>query len=346
MTTAPALPSRRTPFGRPGLREPSPSQVLAVALLLLLATSHLAITDQFFSRASLSTLTPFLGIVAIVAIGQGLVIGTGGVDLSAPAVIALMGSLLLKESAGQNAGLVHSLVVCGLACLVTGLVNGWLIEVMHLNSLVVTLVTGQLIAGATRLYRGDVFNVTRVPPRLSEAAGAGVAGISYLLVAALIFAISLAVFMRRTVPGRRLVASSANSRTATLAGLRASRFRVGAYVLATLTFGAAGVLAAGQVGTPDLTLGDPYLLAGIVAVVLGGASLAGGSVSPIATLLAAVWIAVLDFNLQVSGVSTGTRYVVQGLVLLLGLALVFLAREGSRKRSAGRERHDNTKGSV
>jgi len=92
------------------------------------------------------------------------------------------------------------------------------------------------------------------------------------------------------------------------------------------------VLAAGQVGTPDLTLGDPYLLASVVAVVLGGAVLTGGRVSPVATLLGAVFITVLDYDLRVEGYSAGVRLVVQGAVLALGLTLVFVLQNLPRIR--------------
>jgi ribose transport system permease protein len=314
----------------------TPLTVIATAVVLLLIISQLVVTSNFFTLGSMSTLTPLVGIMIIVATGQAFVISTGGIDLSVPAVIALMGSIILKESAEQSGNLAQAVVLCVAACTVIGLINGVLVEFLRLNALVVTLAVGQLVAGATRLYRGDVLTFTNVPKNLSDAAGAGVGGVSYLLFAAIAFALIATFFLHRIVPGRRLVASSAAARAATLAGVRARGYRVLAYVLAALAYGAGGVLAAGQVSTPDLTLGDPYLLASVVAVVLGGAVLTGGRVSPVATLLGAVFITVLDYDLRVEGYSAGVRLIVQGAVLALGLSLVFALQNMPRIRQVFR----------
>lgn len=306
--------------------------VVAAGVALLLLVSQFAVTSHFFARSSLSTLTPLVGIMIIVATGQAFVIGTGGIDLSVPATVTLMGTIVLKVSGGADAKLAQTVLLCAAACVAIGLVNGLLVEGLRLNALVVTLAVGQLVSGFTRLYRGEVLQFTDVPPKLAMVAGADVAGVSYLLMASGAVALALTLFLQRSVAGRRLVASSAAERAAFLCGLRARGYRIVAYVIAALAYGTGGVLAAGQVGTPDLTLGEPYLLTSVVAVVLGGAALAGGRVSPVATLLGAVFITVLDYDLRVKGLSAGMRLVVQGVVLVLGLTLVYVIQNLPRLR--------------
>jgi ribose transport system permease protein len=301
----------------------TPLVVIALAVALLLIVSPLAVTSDFYSRASLSTLTPLIGIMVIVSIGQAFVISTGGIDLSVPATITLIGSIVLKSSQGHDNRLVGTLLLCLGACVAIGLVNGLLVEGLGLNSLVVTLAVGQLVAGLTRLYRGEVLAFTRVPPRLVSAASANVAGVSYLLIVGLGIALVATAFLHRVVSGRRLVASSAAPRAAFLVGLRSKGYRIAAYVIASVMYGIGGVLAAAQIGTPDLTLGDPYLLTPIVAIVIGGAVLSGGRVSPLATLLGAVFVTVLDYDLRVRGYTAGTRLIVQGCIIAFGLAFVF-----------------------
>ena len=144
-----------------------PVWVIATAVAILLLVSQLAVTGKFFSVASLSTLTPLIGIMIIVATGQAFVIGTGGIDLSVPAVITLMGSIILKQSAQQNGRLVGALALCAIACVVIGLVNGMLIEGLRLPALVVTLAVGQIVSGVTRIYQGGALVFTNVPPTLS-----------------------------------------------------------------------------------------------------------------------------------------------------------------------------------
>lgn len=303
--------------------------VISAVVVLLLLFSQLFITSRFFSLGTMSTLTPLVGILVLVAMGQAFVISTGGIDLSLPGTMTLMGAIVLKESNGQNSELFGALVLCGLACLIIGLVNGVLVEALRLNSLVVTLAVGQLILGYTQLYRGNVPSVQHVPDNISEWANAALGGVSYILIFSAVFAVLLTFYLHRVSFGRRLVASSTAERAAVLSGLRASMYRISAYVLAAFVYGVGGVLAAGQIQTPDLTLGEPYLLTSVVAVVLGGAVLTGGRVSPIATLMGAVFITVLDFDLRVEGYSAGVRMIVQGAVLVIGLTLIFLLRERS-----------------
>jgi ribose transport system permease protein len=321
---------------RPASARLTQTSVIGVAVIVLLVVSQVAITDHFFARSSLSTLTPLVGIMIIVATGQAFVIGTGGIDLSVPATVTLMGTIVLKVSGGANDKLPQALLLCVAACVAIGLANGLLVEGLHLNALVVTLAVGQLVTGFTHLYRGEVLQFTDVPPKLASAAGANLHGVSYLLVTAIGVAIAVTIFLHRVVYGRRLVASSAAQRAAFLVGLRALGYRILAYVLAALAYGIGGVLVAGQIGTPDLTLGDPYLLTSIVAVVLGGAVLTGGRISPVATLLGAVFITVLDYDLRVKGMAAGARLIVQGIVLVVGLTLVYVLQNLPRIRQAVR----------
>ena len=305
---------------------PTPTLVISGAVVLLMAVSQLAVTSSFFTRGTLSTLTPLVGVLVLVAIGQAFVISTGGLDLSLPATMTLIGAIVLKQSGGQDGGLPGALLLCAAACVAVGLVNGVLVEVLRLNSLVVTLAVGQLVIGCTQLYRGAVPPVQQVPGNIARWATADWAGVSGVLVASVALALVATFFLHRVVLGRRLVAGSTAERAAALTGVKAPLYRVAAYVVAALVYGVGGVLAAGQTVTPDLSLGEPYLLTSVVAVVLGGAAVTGGRVSPVATMMGAVFITVLDFDLRVQGLSAGVRLIVQGAVLVLGLSLVHLVR--------------------
>lgn len=306
-----------------GVRISRSTTTIGAALIVLLVLSQLVVSSQFFDRASLSVLTPLVGIMAILTIGQAIVIGTGGIDLSVAAVVTLVGQIVLKESQGVNSHLARSLVICFVVCVAIGLVNGVLIEGLRLNALVVTLAMGELITGLTTTYRGQVAHFSNVPSNLAHAATANVAGISYLLIVAVGLAIVGTFFLHRVVAGRRLVLASAARRTAVLAGVRANSYRMLAYVIAACLYGLGGVLLAGQVQTPDLSLGSPYLLATITAAVLGGAALTGGRVSVVATLLGAAFLTILDYDLQVKGYATGVQTLAQGIALVLALALAF-----------------------
>jgi ribose transport system permease protein len=330
--------SGKTPERNP-LRLPvrgGPVWVIGAAVVVLLVLSDLVVSSGFYGVASLSTLTPLIGIMIIVTTGQAFVISTGGIDLSVPSVVTLMGVIALKQGAGQSGHLVGVLIYCVIACLVIGLLNGILVEALRLPALVVTLAVGQLVSGFTLIYQGPSSAFGTVPHNLYSMANAqiGGSGISYLLPIAIGVAVIATFFLHRIVPGRRLVASSASARAAFLAGIRANRYRILAYVAAALAYGFGGVLAAGQIGNPDLTLGNPYLLASVVSVVLGGAVLTGGRVSPFGSMFGAVFITVLGFDLQVKGLSAGVQEVVQGAILILALSLAFVISNLPKLRKA------------
>lgn len=311
--------------------------LIAIADVLLIIFFQLVLGQDLLSPRTLSTLTPILGVMIIVAMAQAFVIGTGGIDLSLPSIITMMGIIILKQSNGEDASVWSAICLCAVACIVTGILNGVLVEVFGLNSLVTTLATGQLILGVTVLYRGNVLNTSQVPSALSDLARANLGGISLLLLVSLALAIGVAVFVRRFVAGRRLVASSASAQASLLAGLPNLRYRVTAWTISALLAGIGGVLLAGQLGSPDLTLGNPYLLSSIVVVVLGGAVLTGGRVSPMAVVLGAVFIVVLDHGLRVLGASEGLRTFVQGIILAVGLAGAGLLRRSRPNRSADKQ---------
>lgn len=312
---------------RPARGFVTPLSVIALGVVLLIALAGYQTSGLIFGQGILSAFTPLVGILVLASAGQAMVIGTGGIDLSTPAVMTVVGIIILKYPDGEDGKLASAIAVCLVAALLIGLTNGLLVEVFGLNSLVVTLAVGMLALGFGRLYRGQILNVSSVPQRLVDFSGDNIAGINYVLIASIVLALIGTFVVWLTVPGRRLVASSASAAASYFVGLRARTYRVFAYVMAALLYGIAGILLSGLLRTPDLSIGEPYLLAPIVAVVLGGAVLSGGRVSFVATLLGAIFVALLDLNLAVAGFTGGATALVQGLVLALGLTMVFLLRD-------------------
>lgn len=312
---------------RPARGLVTPLTVISVGVLVMMLLAAMQTEGQVFSQSIMSALTPLIGVMILAASGQALVIGTGGIDLSVPAAITVTGIILTTFTGGDASKLAPAIVIALIAVMLMGLVNGILVEIFGLNSLVVTLAVGLLAIGLGRLYRGQLLSVTGVPEPLVAFSGSNFAGISLLLVASILLAGLATFFVWLTVPGRRLVASSASVAAGTLVGLRAVSYRISAFVVAGLLYGIAGIMLSGLLTTPDLGIGEPYLLAPIVAVVLGGAVLSGGRVSFLATLLGAVFVSLLNLNLAVAGFTGGMPALVQGLVLALGLTLVFLLRD-------------------
>lgn len=301
----------------------TPRVVISIAVVALLGFSEFGHNGAFFSKATMATLTPFIGVMIIASLGQALVIGGGGIDLSIPSTMTLVGVIVLRVARIEDDRVWLAIAAALGACVVIGVINGLAVEALSLNPFVATLAIGQIIAGVARYIRGPVPQFTRVPAVLTDRTRWNAEGISVaFLVAAALVAVAASV-LRSTVWGRRLVASSASKATATFVGLRSIGYRILTYVASAVLAGLAAILLSGQLGAPDLSLGSPYLLATVVSVVLSGATLTGGRVDAIGVALGAVFITVLDHDLRVRGYSSGFAQLVQATVLGGGLATLY-----------------------
>lgn len=305
---------------------PTPRWAIGAAVVVLLILSEFTNSGAFFSKATLSTLTPFVGVMMIASLGQAVVVGAGGIDLSIPSTMTFVGVIVLKFSESRNDRLAYAIVLSLVLCAVIGLVNGLLIELLRLNPFVATLAVGQIVSGIARFVRGPVPRFTRVPPLLVQRARWNLSGMSVALLVAIALMLVGTLMVRSTVWGRRLVASSASKPTSTLIGLRSSTYRIVTFMASSVLAAIAAVLLSGQLGAPDLSLGSPYLLATVVSVVLSGAMLSGGRVDLIGVALGAIFITVLSHDLRVHGYSSGFAQLVQAVVLAGGLALVYAIR--------------------
>ena len=158
----------------------------------------------------------------------------------------------------------------------------------------------------------------------------------------------MVVIFRFTTFGRRFQVVGANPTASSIAGLRVNLNQVMAYVVAAILYGVAGILLASFLRTISITIGAPYLLGPIAAVVIGGASLTGGLASPVSTWAAAFFLAGLTQMMRVMGLPTALQFVVFGLVIVGGMlvsgdriirGVEHLLRERKRTRSRERGRH-------
>ena len=312
--------------------------------VVLVVVTVIAFPDTL-GFGGLATLTPLIGVLIIAALGQALVIGTGGVDLSSSAVMTLSGVLLIKISHSHDSSLASALVVALLLGLAAGLANGIAVEYLGLNSLVATLAVGEVITGVSTVLLGNSQGAT-VPPAWGTFTGHTLHGVSIILGISVVLAAVLSVVVSRTPLGRRFTASSVSVAAGRYNGLAVRRYRCLAYVGAGLLYSFSGLLLGGEIGSPTITLGDPYQLAVIVAVVLGGATLTGGRLHPGATLAGAVFLALIDQDVAAAGWSTGAQEIVQGLVIVGAIVAPLLAGSSVLRRRRLRRSMEASAGSA
>ncbi|HVR79145.1 MAG TPA: ABC transporter permease [Acidimicrobiia bacterium] len=289
---------------------------LALIVLLVVASIWAPAT---FSNAGLNQIAPLGTFLAIAALGQMLVIMTGGIDLSVPGTFLLGG--LVMVGVGQQSDdriWIAYLTAVGVA-VVIGLLNGILIGGLKLNALIVTLAVGQVGSGVANRYYTTVAIQKPVPPGLSDWANGTFLGVTPIFWIGAALAIALMIVFRFTGLGRKFQVIGANPAASMVLGLRVNLYQMMAYVVAAILYASAGVLLAAYLRSPGVTVGAPYLLGPIAAVVIGGASLTGGLASPIATWSAAFFLAGLNQMMRVMGLPTSLQFVVFGLVIVGGM---------------------------
>jgi ribose transport system permease protein len=140
--------------------------------------------------------------------------------------------------------------------------------------------------------------------------------------------------VKRTVVGRRFEAVGANAVAARASGLGITRYKLGAYVAASLLFCSAGVLLAGVVKTPSAFQGDSYLLTSVAAVVLGGTSLLGGVGSVVASAMGALFLSQLEQLVLTTGVNNAVQYLIEAAAIAAGVAVYNIRWSRVRDRFA------------
>jgi ribose transport system permease protein len=262
---------------------------------------------------------PFAAALAIASLGQTLVVMQGGIDLSVAGGFSLYVVIVTKYPAGDNTRLWPAIGIAFLAAIAAGLLNGFLVGRMRLNPIVATLGTNALLFGAVLWYTAGIPTTTTA--RLARVGGGTWLGIPAPVYFAVITTALVTAVVKLTPAGRRFEGVGANATAARVAGLPVERHQAAAYVWAQLLYCLAAILHAGIVNQPTAYEGNPYLLATVAAVVLGGTSLLGGRGNLVATAIAALFLSQLDQFVLALGVSYATRTLVQAAALAVGVAL-------------------------
>jgi len=291
-----------------------------IANLLLLLTI-LVIAPSTLSPTSFSTVLPLTSFLAIAALGQMLVIMTGGIDLTVPGVMTLAAMVTVGVAGGSDDRLALAILAALAVSGLVGLANGLIIGVLKLNALIVTLAVGQVVRGIGLEYAAGIANESAVPQSLSTWATTQVQGASWIFWVGIIVTLLLTLLLRYTEPGRRFQSVGANPLAAWISGISVNRYIVLAYVTAGLLYGLAGILLAALIRSPSLNLGDPYLLSPIAAVVIGGASLTGGLANAPSTWAAAFFLMLLNQMLRVLGLSSALQFVAFGAAIVGGMII-------------------------
>ncbi|NEM92353.1 ABC transporter permease [Galbitalea soli] len=302
-----------------------------IAVVVLFAVSPLFSLGSVGPTAIVSML-PFAALIAVVAIGQTLVIQQGGLDLSVAGAVTLGAVFAAKLGSDPNIGPVPAVLIAILVTSLFGIISGLVVALLDLPPLVVTIASNALMIGVVQAVSGGFSS--QAPSQLTTFALSRWIGLPVLAFIALAVVLVSQSVLKLTRLGRRFELVGENRRAAEYIGVSPKVYIVSAYWLSALLAAAAGVLLAGLLRIPTLTAGDAYLLPSIAAVVLGGTALTGGRGSVVGTALGALFLAQLSQLVQTFTQSTAVQNIVQALIIGVGI-VAQLQLGGSTARLTG-----------
>lgn len=305
-------------------------------LLALLCIVLAILNPSFLAGANLQNLARLIGIYGIFSIGLGLVIITGGIDLSVGSVFALLGVLLSIFLVEWRLPAVVAVLSVVAITTFLGVINGFLITKVKIQSFIVTLCGLLFYRGLARFIAKDEtkgFGSAEGFETLRNMATGNLFGIPTPFIILILISIVGWVVLHRSVYGRYIFAVGRNETAARYSGINSNLIVASAYVLCSLLASIAGILLAFYTNSiSPSSHGNFYELYGIAAAVLGGCSLRGGEGSIIGILIGTALLQVLQNLVNLLGIPSSLNFAVMGAVILIGVVADQLLRQRQSAR--------------
>jgi len=307
------------------------------ALLVVMCAVTGFENHAFFSEANLSNTANLIGLYGIFSIGVGMVIITGGIDLSIGSMIALNGMLLVLALTEWHWPWPLAALFALAVPMLLGLAHGVLITRFKMQPFIVTLCGLLLYRGIARFIANDTtkgFGEAEGFKTLQSLASGKCLGLPMPFVFLIVISIIMWVVLHRSVYGRYLFAVGRNEEATRFSGINTRWIVTSTYVLAGLLTGISGILFAFYTNSVSPSNhGNFYELYGIAAAVLGGCSLRGGEGSIIGILIGTALLLVLQNLVNLLGSPSSLNFAVMGAVVLVGVLADQLFQNRAAKKT-------------
>ncbi|HEX4342937.1 MAG TPA: ABC transporter permease [Verrucomicrobiae bacterium] len=312
-------------------------------LLVLLCVVTAVINPRFVSPTNLTNMANIIGMFGIFSIGLGLVIITGGIDLSVGSMFALCGVLLAMALTEWHwPWPVAALFVIAVPMLL-GSAHGWFITRMRIQPFIITLCGLLIYRGVARFIAQDGtkgFGSSDRFETLNKISTGKLFGLPMPFVLLIIVSIIMWFVLHRSVYGRYLLAVGRNEEAARFSGVPTRLVIGSSYVVAGFLTGISGILFAFYTNSVSPSNhGNFYELYGIAAAVLGGCSLRGGEGSIIGIVIGTALLQVLQNLVNLLGIPSSLNFAVMGTVVLIGVLADQIFQDRARKKNHQRTVH-------
>ncbi|SPF80245.1 ABC transporter permease [Pseudoprimorskyibacter insulae] len=298
----------------------------AVALILCGSLVY----PQFLTLTYLGQQLQISAFLGVIAMGATIVILLGHIDLSVPWVVggaAIMSTALV----GSGDALLGAIAIPAalLFGALIGVINGFGVAIMRIPSMVWTLAVNSMLLGVAVLNTGGFNPKGEASATMVWMASGHLLGLPVAFVLWMALTAGLTLFLGRSGFGRYLAAIGYNEKATFLSGVGTPRVIFTAFALAGACSALGGVLLAGYANQAYQSMGDPYLLPTIAAVVIGGTSILGGRGGLAGTIGGALFITLLTSILSVMQISNAWRSIIFGLIILGVLLFQNLRRKAA-----------------
>ena len=306
--------------------------LILVGMCLVLS---IAAGDKFLTVSNITNVIRQFSFNALMALGMLLVIITGGIDLSVGSVFAFSGVITCMSIAKWGWPVLPGVLFGLLAGAVFGYLNGVLITKLKLPPFIATLGTMSIARGLSYGITGG-YPIGSLPENfkfigLGMIPAEGPIQIPTPIILMVVFALLFSFFLKKTIIGRRIYSIGGNEEATRISGVRTDRVKRLVYTICGLMAAIAGIATAARLGVGQSTAGQGYEMDAIAAVIIGGASVSGGSGTVMGVIIGAAIMGVLNNGLVLLNVSAYWQQAVLGVVIV---AAVSFDKLQSRRRNS------------
>jgi ribose transport system permease protein len=290
-----------------------------IGLILALVVFGVIVSDSFGTMSNARNVLEQSTPLALVSLGQTLVIITGGIDLSVGSMVSLASVLLSGITNGDPTMMWVAIAVILAAGALVGLINAGASIYLGVHPLVVTLGMGAILQGVTLLYTQTP--IGKMPKGFDEIAYGRILGLPIGAVFTIVVFVLTAVFLRKVPLGRYIYATGDDATGAQLMGLPRRKVLLFVYAFCGLMASVAAIFLVARLGSGQPYTGQNYTLTSITPVVVGGTLLSGGRGGVIGTLMGVYLVSLLNNLLNFLDLSTHYQLIVQGLIVIVAVSV-------------------------
>ncbi|MGO5006569.1 ABC transporter permease [Bacillus wiedmannii] len=296
-----------------------------IVLLLIEFILFSFISSDFLNISNLLFSTNDFLFIAIAAIPMTFVIVTGGIDVSVGSIMGLT-SIIIGVLWMNGIPILLAVILALIISCLAGALNGIIIKMTDIEPLVVTLGTMFLYGGIALVISGGAGasgyeGISGLPDAFVQLANGSFIGIPNLLWILIVLTVLCTILFHRTIYGRHVKLTGSNENAAKYTGIETKKVVIIAYILSGLGGGLGGAFLTAYFGSARADMGSETILPIITAVVLGGTLITGGKGSIIGTVLASIFIGLMQYGLQMTGLTNEQSNVVIGIILILSVIM-------------------------